>query len=215
MVEGAMDVSESVVEDLGTDTNILLSAPALDTREDAACIDLLTPTPPEETNVLSISFTRSPDQRIDIWRNHAPSDLPSSAALVCVNEPSRGAESTAGFDANSSVLDGRYAISGVRSPGDLTTLGIRISEQLDDMREAKGQLTVCFHSLTTLLQYVSVKPAFRFLHVLTSQFRNAGALAHFHLDPSAHDEQTLSTFAHLFDGNVRLEESGDWSVTSR
>jgi hypothetical protein len=76
---------------------------------------------------------------------------------------------------------------------------------------------VCFGSLTKLLQYVDLKTAFRFLHVMTRQVKQVGAVAHFHIAPDAHDEQTLATIQSLFDRIVdgRTNESMSFTNTVR
>jgi hypothetical protein len=45
--------------------------------------------------------------------------------------------------------------------------------------------------------------------VLGKRLNAADAVAHFHLDPSAHDEEVVNTFASIFDDVVRAHESDD------
>lgn len=195
-------------------SNVLLSAPALDSREAVACIDLLAGDDPAGENVLSVSFTRSPDRRISSWQNHAPGVHPERAGLISVQDPTR---STAAGD-RPVELDSKptaFSLTSISNPADLTTLGIRITEYLQEWEDTDEQVVVCFHSLTTLLQYAELKRVFRFLHVLTSQLRKSDALAHFHIDESAHERQELATISTLFDSVVRLDEGGEWTVGSR
>jgi hypothetical protein len=70
--------------------------------------------------------------------------------------------------------------------------------------EAEGDPVVCVDSLTAMLQYVTVETAYEFLHTITGQLYAADASAHFHIDPTAHDDQTVDSIASLFDAVVTL-----------
>lgn len=66
--------------------------------------------------------------------------------------------------------------------------------------------TVCFHSVTALLQFAELPRVFRFLYTLASRVASSGARAHYHLDPNAHDEQTVTALTPLFDAVVQGTE---------
>ena len=89
-------------------------------------------------------------------------------------------------------------------PGDLTGLGIAVSERLGDL-PADAEPAVCVDSLTTLLQYADTERAYRFLQVLCGRVRAAGGTVHVHADPAAHDERELDRLAGLFDGVRSVE----------
>jgi hypothetical protein len=57
-----------------------------------------------------------------------------------------------------------------------------------------------------MLQYVDVETAYEFLHAVTGQVHAAGARAHFHVDPSAHDDQKIAAIMSLFDASVSLQD---------
>ena len=109
-------------------------------------------------------------------------------------------------------------VRSVSSPGDLTGIGIEFSEIA---KEASGggveRLRVGFDSITPLLMYVDLQRLFRFLHVFTSQIQSNDWLGVFAIDPSSHDEQTVSTVGQLFDGivDIRLPEEGGREVRVR
>lgn len=69
-----------------------------------------------------------------------------------------------------------------------------------------NRVVVCFHSVIALLQYAVVRRAFKFLDELTSRLARANAVAHFHLNPGALDEQTINRLLPLFDAVVDLTE---------
>ena len=70
-----------------------------------------------------------------------------------------------------------------------------------------------FESLNTLLAHIELKRVFRFLHVLVNRVKSTGATAHYHLDPSAHEDSTVATLTSLFDTVVAHEE-GRWQETT-
>ncbi|MGM0397923.1 MAG: RAD55 family ATPase [Halobacteriota archaeon] len=106
---------------------------------------------------------------------------------------------------------GNAMVQSVSSPGDLTGIGIEFSEVA---KEAGGngveRLRIGFDSITPLLMYVDLQRLFRFLHVFTSQIQSNDWLGLFAIDPSSHEEQTVSTISQLFDGvvDIRVPEDG-------
>ncbi len=164
--------------------------------------------------MLSVTVTESPDDRVRHWRQHADS-APAAATLLDVDTSTRSAASDATADADHSQDDIGSRRS-IPSPSDLTKLGIEITAAIGELTDADGdrQLVVCFHSLSPLLQYVSREELFKFVHLVTDELAQAGAIAHFHMDPTAHDEQTVATFLHLFDGVVEHDD-GEWAVRTR
>jgi KaiC/GvpD/RAD55 family RecA-like ATPase len=127
-------------------------------------------------------------------------DLPSGLRLVdCVSE-----QQSAG---------GRFPeerVEYVNSPGDVTGLGIGVTEQLRRFAEAGTERTrVAFHSLSTLLMYSEIETVFRFLHVLTGRIDSVGGIGLFSLDPTTHDEGDVNTLKQLFDGEIQLRDAED------
>jgi len=187
---------------LDTASNILLLSPSLGQHGKTACITLLGRAPPDQTNVLSITYSESARKFVDRWVDHAG------------GPPVRGGIITVG-DAGGGIDDPTWAVRGLENAGDLTGLGIKLSELLSGMDDAAGEdeaITVCFNNITTLLQYADLQRTFRFLHVVTGRVETIGAVAHYHLDPDAHDKQTLATLKGLFDAVVEVGEDGSWSV---
>lgn len=92
---------------------------------------------------------------------------------------------------------GPVVVDTVTDPTDLSSLGTAIGRYV--RRWEDDDLAVCFDSVTTLLDHVAEQSAFRFLHLLVERLEKAGAVAHFHLDPTAHDDATITTFTELVD----------------
>ncbi len=191
--------------------NVLLLTPPFEDRGDEACVDLLATSRPADMNVLYVTFVQSADERLESWRRRHDDTQPNRLGVIDVGGSTRSATATsaAAPDPTSPVR-----IETIASPGNLTNLGIKISGFLQDWEPTDADPTICFHSLTTLLQYADLQRVFRFLHVLTGRVRAVGGTAHFHLDPGAHDPQVENTLMTLFDAAVRLE-GGDWAVRSR
>ncbi|WP_254839938.1 DUF835 domain-containing protein [Natronomonas marina] len=85
-------------------------------------------------------------------------------------------------------------------PGDLTGQGITIEEALSP------GTAVCFDSVGALLQYVDREQVFQFVHSLAERCAESSASMHFHLDPAAVDERTVSALSTLMDAVVRVED---------
>jgi hypothetical protein len=93
-------------------------------------------------------------------------------------------------------------VRSVGSPADLTGISMPVSQFLDGAEDP----LVVLDSLSSLLMYNETATVFRFLSVLTTHVSQAGGLALFVIDEGCHEEQTIRTFAQLFDGRVRVRE---------
>lgn len=210
---GGNDATDGpLAADIDPPANVLLLVPSMGTDGDAVCHQLLLPVSPEEVEVLYVSLTRSPDDRLESWRTHIGGSLPANTGIISVGEGARSAAGAAGTVTG--PFSGPVRVESVSSPSDLTGLGIGMSEILEDWATSDHQSVVCFDSLTTLLQYADLQRVFRFLHVATARCESVDALAHFHLDPGAHDEKTLNTLLSLFDTLIEYED-GAWTVRNR
>lgn len=188
---------------------VLLLAPPMERRSDEACATLLGAEATEPVNALFVTLARSPDEQLGHWQARAGDGTPTRLAFVAAGDSTRSDDVASPESAESNEL-----VRTVSSPGDLTGIGIQISDVLSAWADDDNQTVLCFHSLTTLHQYVDVGTAFRFFHVLTSRLRTASALGHFHADPSAHEERTLNRLKTLFDAVA--EWTGEsWAVSSR
>lgn len=87
----------------------------------------------------------------------------------------------------------------VEDPTDLKAIGTSVSRFCEVWAESGHRMVLCFDSLTELLDHVEPKVAFQFLHTLLERLASVDTVAHFHIDPAAVDQQTLSTFNSLFE----------------
>jgi len=190
--------------------NVLVTCPSFMGDEHQTCLELLTPASPENVYALSILFTQSPSDHLDSWQRLVGA-YPARSRIVSVDAD---AKSSAGIpEVTTESRDGEQAVQRVNSPRNLTQLGVRITDSLDEWMETEPdtQVAVCFQSISTLLQYVDVEQAFKFLNVITARCSAADAVAHYHLDPHAHDEQTTVKLEQLFDAVVEYDEDS-WTI---
>jgi len=167
-------------------TNVLLAEPPLGTGREA-CTSLLVGDGTEQS-VLFVSYTRQASACVDQLADE--NDI-ADLGVITVG------------DASPAVEDDSVVTETISTPSDLTGLGIEIGQFLS---EFDAPVTICFDSLTSMLQYVDVQTAYEFLHAVTGQVHAADARAHFHIDPSAHSEEDVAGIASLFDARVSLED---------
>jgi len=199
---------EPLSERIGDASAILVLAPSPGSHDDEACGDLLTVTEPAHETVLSVTVTQTTEERVQQWDTHID-EWPAQMGIISTGEFTRSATATT---SSAQHLTEPLEIETISDPADLTGLGITISTFLSEWADREQQIVVCVHSLTPLLQYVDLQRLFRFLHVLIGQFRTQDAAAHFHLDPNAHDAQTVNILTQLVDAVVELEADGHWHV---
>ncbi|MFC7045405.1 hypothetical protein ACFQH6_08300 [Halobacteriaceae archaeon GCM10025711] len=188
--------------------NTLFLTPSLDERRHEVCSRLVGPPGEQQRATLAVLLGKSPDQWLNQWRAK-PQARSGPIAIVGVGEATRSATAQPG----GAVGQRQYRIETVSDPRDLTGIGIKINDALSWL-STESDLAVCFDSLTVLLQYSDLQRTFRFLHVLTGRLTAADARAHFHLDPDAHDDQTIATLTSLFDSVVEPTDEG-WRVRNR
>jgi hypothetical protein len=178
--------------------NVLLLSESLDPTARHTGFELLTPAEVSEQRVLTISYLDTPGDWLDRWTDRVGT-LPAAVRLVAVGETAAGDD-----DWRSSATE-HVAVTRA-SPTDLTGVGIAVSDTLSAWGETDDPVVVCVDSVTTMLQYAPLPTVFRFLHTLCRRFASVDALAHFHLDPAAHDDRAVARLTQLFDALVRIED---------
>ena len=189
--------------DLEGASNVLVLAESLDDAARESYYGTLLPEDPSSVDVLAVDYRRTPEEYLEEWRRYI-GGRPRRCGIVCVD----GAARSSGD--GSEVGPG--AVATVESPTDLTGLGITVGNYLES--NGGSDTIVTFDSLTMLLQYVERERAFRFLGVLGNRVEEADAVAHYHMDPKAHDDQEMATLSSLFDAVARFDD-GEWSVRRR
>ncbi|PSQ38788.1 hypothetical protein BRD13_05535 [Halobacteriales archaeon SW_5_70_135] len=183
-------------------TSVLFLSP--DSGDDGVCPRLLLGGDAEDAGIdlLRIAY-RDPGRVVEGWPTHV-ADPPARARLITAGRAAAVVE-----EADLDVP----AVERV-SPADLTELGIRTSEVLEEWSDDDRRSVVCLDSITDVLDHVSFETAYRFLHVFTNQLCAADAIGHFHMTPEAHDDCAVQRTMALFDV-VAEQSDGDVSVRSR
>ena len=205
--ERAGTSDDESIPDFVDEADSVLLLGALDSpAEQAVCTALLGADPP--ANLVLVTLTQPPGERLAVCRR-ALGALPGRTAIVDVGDSARSAGRVGGAGAD----DDSVTVDSVADPTDLMRMGITISQRLADFEEGDAPTALCFHSLTALHQFVDDQRAlFRFVHILRGRVRAAGARAHFHLDPDAHEDEVVALFRPLFDATVRVDDDGSLSV---
>lgn len=175
--------------------NLLLLGPTVENDGDA--VPRLLETPSGTPALLAVSLLRPPADVLSAWETGWRTPPSEIAAVGCKNTAGGHVDETPETD---------FRSTSVADPGDLTGLGIRVSECLKAWEHRPTVVT--FDSVTTMLQYADTRRVFQFLHVLTRQLASADAMSVFYMDPEAHDEQTVSTIRSLFQGVYERSEDG-------
>lgn len=194
-------------------SNVFFLAPSLGSRGEEGCMELSTLVAPERASVLVVTAVQTPDDRLDAWRTRVDEGLPDRMAFVEIGGATRSAGT--GTSTIEDPAGGTIPVEPVPEPGNLTRLGVVMTNHLNRWEGDSGDIVVCFRPLTTLLQYADVRKVFRFLHELVRHSKTAGAVAHYHLDPTAHDEQTINRLKTLFNAVVEPDGDGGWTVKAR
>jgi len=206
---GETDRDLGVIPPVSPGDSVLLLSSPMELTDADYCLTAENATPPVDSNVLSVTLNESAEAVAERWIRCA-GRIPDQLAVITIGDSNRtttaadeeGPSGPSGYDMSTAV---------VSSPGDLTGLGIKLSQCLSAWDGQGAETTIRFDSLTTLLQFAELKRAFRFVHVLTGRITSAGAVGYFHFDPSAHDEQTLATLRGLFDVVLERQEDGKWT----
>lgn len=192
-------MSGEVRDRLGDARVVLLCVPSMSERADRLEMDLLARAPPSETDLLFVTYSRPVETFLGTYREVVGAE-PATVGVVGVGD-SRATATAPEVE----------TVARVSKPGDVTGLGIAISEFL----EGRDRVAVAFDSLTAMLQYVDLERTYEFLHAVTGRLYAADALAHVRIDPTAHDDRTVDTLLSLFDGVVRVPVDGEPAVRTR
>lgn len=113
------------------------------------------------------------------------------------------------IECGSAVESDDENIRSVRSPSDLTGIGIEYSSLYEGLfGEGIQRARTGLFSITTLLMYADeIQPVYRFLHTLTGRVRTADGLGVCVVDPTSVDDRTLSSITQTFDGRIDLRDT--------
>ena len=178
----------------GDARNVLVEEPSSAPDGRDFCTSLLTEHDAPPNNLLLVTIARSVDERFDDLSGHLDRE-PDRLAVIGLGDVSR---STA---AGQTVTDdgGAVTVETISDARDVQRLGMAISRYLTEW-QGGGDTAICVHSVSDLLSFIEDHHlVFKFLHILAGRVRAADATAHYHVDPNAHEAETVSTFHPIFD----------------
>ncbi|MGQ3412319.1 RAD55 family ATPase [Natrinema sp. LN54] len=186
--------------ELDPGTNVLVAGPPL-TGKRRIAFDILGSGANRGDGSIVVTTKDSADTVLESFGDHVDEGVePDIGVVDCVTKQ-RGI----------GTVDDDPRIKYASSPVDMTGIGIKLSEFLQEFYETRGltENRVLLHSVSTLLMYSDLQTVFRFLHVFTGRIQSADALGVYVIDSTAHDDQTMNTLKQLFDAVVELEETAD------
>ncbi|WP_135852667.1 DUF7504 family protein [Halorussus salinus] len=193
-------MTDGVIEKLSGARNVLMLAPSLSSKTDDIHDHLIAKRSLDEENLLVLTF-QDPERWLARLDRHYDG-LPNKVTIVAMDETTR---TPAGYGDDVSVTTVK--------PADLTSVGMAVTDCITDWADSDAETVVCFDSVTDFLQYADRSTMYRFLRVVTRRFDAVDGFAHFHMDPYAHDRETIATLKSPFDAVVDASGEGDESVT--
>ncbi|AFO58814.1 MULTISPECIES: hypothetical protein [Natrinema] len=181
-------------------TNVLVAGPPL-TGKRRIAFEILGSGANRGDGSIVVTTKDSADKVLKSFDDHLAEGVEPDVGVVDCVTKQRGIGTT----------DDDPRIKYASSPVDMTGIGIKLSEFLQEFYETRGHTEnrVLLHSVSTLLMYSDLQTVFRFLHVFTGRIQSADALGIYVIDSTSHDDQTMNTLKQLFDAVIELEETAD------
>lgn len=189
------------------EANTLLIADAGEPCDQRACSALLDAIDGAAPSLIGVSLTETADQWLADIRDRLgtrPDDLYLLSGGEFARSAARAEPVNVGFDPADVV------VRPLEDPRNLTQLGVALTDLFEEVTslDESTEATMCFRSLSALTCHADPKPVFKFLNILTSHVASYGITAHYHLDPTAHDDQTVAQLKTVFDAVVAVDGSG-------
>ena len=180
---------------LAPGTNVLVSGPVL-TAKQRIVLRLLAGNDAADRGTVVATTRASADSVARSFRTLAD-DVPDDrfAVVDCTGLPAESPRSRR-------TENRRY----VSDPGDLTGVGIGLTEFMRAFYHQGDDARVGVHSLSTMLMYTEFRRLFRFLHVVTARIDSSGFGGVFAVDDSALSEREANLLRQLFDSVVETRE---------
>jgi len=155
---------------------------------------------------LSITLSASPTEQLSVWQHEVDSELPARATVVDARQNTTKAQlppSTAGS----------ISVHEVRENVDLYDFGLAIASQLGAWKNTDETTVVCLDSVTTLLATHDTERVISLITSLNDLCERLGVIAHHHVDPAEHDEETVTTLRPLYDAVIEYTPDDGWIPT--
>jgi archaellum biogenesis ATPase FlaH len=196
----AIDIKElgETIEGIENGSNIMLMSPPFNGKEDILD-NIMHHRAIKNENALIIVTTNEPAMAILERLKKKKYDLLLSRIGIvdCVSKNS--------VDVNFENV----TIKTVNSPADLTGIGVRIGQFIEDFSKNDLKIQIHINSVSTILMYSNLQTIFRFMHSLTGRIKAAEAFGIFVIDGGMHDSQTIVTLKQLCDCMVEIKCEND------
>ena len=196
----AIDIKEldDTIEGIKNGSNIMLISPPMSGKEDILDNIMYHRAIKNETALIIVTTNEPAINILERFKEKKLDLLLSKIGIVdCISKDFV----TADFE--------NATIKTVSSPGDLTSIGVRIGQFIDDFSKNDLKIQIHINSLSTILMYSNLQTIFRFMHYLTGRIKAAEALGIFAIDSGMHDQQTSTTLKQLCDCMVEIKSEND------
>lgn len=187
---------EVPINQLPAGTNILVSGPAFSPAEELAQL-LVTAGAKYDEGMMFISTNMTAKKLLAACQQLRPGFDSTHVGIVdCSGQEMLQLQSPA-------------QVKYVSTQSDLTGIGMKFSSLYQSLYEnvRDGRIRTGFSSLSSLAMYVDFRIMYRFLQTLSSRIDSSGGLGVFLIDPTAHEEQIVSTVRQAVDGEIAVRES--------
>jgi len=194
-----LDKLDEHIKGIRAGSNIMLLGPPMSGKE--TIINNIVFNGLKDGEAAVIVTTREPGENVLQWFEYNNLEIPLEhiGIVDCVTK-------TLGVPTADTVN-----IKRASSPVDLTGIGVKISQFLEDfwMKKNIRKTRLCINSLSTMLMYSNIQTVFRFLHVFTGRVTAAGAIGIYVVEAGMHDDQAIVTLKQLFDGIIEVKQEND------
>lgn len=87
----------------------------------------------------------------------------------------------------------------VDSPGNLTSIGVKVTQFLEALEGTEASAVVGVHSISELLMHAELEQTYQFIHILAQQTARAGWPLLASMNAQSHDDQTRNAISTRFD----------------
>lgn len=107
------------------------------------------------------------------------------------------------------IPEAMLTVDSVSSPSNSAAFASKVTEMVDVISAPNRPTTVCFDSLTALLQYLDKSSLLKLVHVIIRELKSRNVTAHFHIDAKGVDQEVLreiqSSFDRIIDTTGKLQ----------
>lgn len=179
-------------------TATLVQATATGPPIQTTLVEQLPSTTLADAHLLVISYQQRPEEWLADWHATTERD-PAELGFIAIGQSTSGSDGDSDDPSQDQVDNSLHYSETIANATDLTTLGVTVSDILDEWRETNAEIVVVLDSLTTLVQLTSVDQAFKFAHALNARVKDVGGDVYYQFTPTAHDQQAVATLQSLMD----------------